>query len=524
MVDTKERVLTYLDTLVGNEAPRERRVAYVETAPAVVDELLEATPVELSHMEEYADYFADLEGGSAIGRSVEPEPFDVNKIGEDASRIRTSDAISAPVPMPITSGDFRAMNLMGRRPLHALPTMVKRVFQGVGGKVVRKEMAAGGKALAAALIAGARKAGVEIWLNSPIEEVVVEEGKVTGIVVEREGQRQRVAATAGVILAVGGFDHNGELRRRYQSEALTEDWSFGNPDNTGDMFEIARQVGAGLALLDQAWWFPAIPSPTPGGPPIFMLSERSLSLRRAGRATWRSLVGPVGSPPMLNRGASSIRHTSALEDGLRTPLARAPRSSVIDLPDAASPSTGSPATANVPMTSPDGSRRLAAPTTSRIAMSIVTATTTSRDRFMDLPRGCRPGRGGGGSAGLPVVCSRRGSPGPGHQSQSGNRTPYRTMYSTPRSSCSAPQIIDGSAALRVSSSGNTTVQIGSPSPSRTIHLLPASVAEFCASHIDPSRPATKPSAESAPVACTFAFSARVPSIRMEETFSAGVRR
>ena len=35
-------------------------------------------------------------------------------------------------------------------------------------------------------------------------------------------------------------------------------------------------MGAGLALLDQAWWFPAIPSPTPGGAPIFMLSERSL--------------------------------------------------------------------------------------------------------------------------------------------------------------------------------------------------------------------------------------------------------
>ena len=70
-------------------------------------------------MDEYADYFADLEGGSAIGRSVEPQPFDVNSIGKDAALIRTSDAISAPLPMPITSGDFRSMNLMARRPLQA---------------------------------------------------------------------------------------------------------------------------------------------------------------------------------------------------------------------------------------------------------------------------------------------------------------------------------------------------------------------------------------------------------------------
>ena len=69
--DTKERVLTYLDTLVGDTAPRSRREAYVEHAPAVVDEMLAATPVKLAHMTEYADYFADLEGGSAIGRAVE---------------------------------------------------------------------------------------------------------------------------------------------------------------------------------------------------------------------------------------------------------------------------------------------------------------------------------------------------------------------------------------------------------------------------------------------------------------------
>ena len=37
VVDTKERVLTYLDTLGGDTAPRERRAAYVEHAPAAAD-------------------------------------------------------------------------------------------------------------------------------------------------------------------------------------------------------------------------------------------------------------------------------------------------------------------------------------------------------------------------------------------------------------------------------------------------------------------------------------------------------
>ena len=53
----------------------------------------------------------DLEGGSRHSgeRFVEPQPFDINSIGKDAALIRTSDAISAPLPMPITSKDFRSM-------------------------------------------------------------------------------------------------------------------------------------------------------------------------------------------------------------------------------------------------------------------------------------------------------------------------------------------------------------------------------------------------------------------------------
>lgn len=178
--------------------------------------------------------------------------------------------------MPITSRDFRIMHLMARRPVRAFPIIFQRVIQGVGGKLLKKDMSAGGKALAAGLIAGAQSVGVEIWRNSPLRELVVEDGKVTGVVVERNGSQRRIAARGGVILAIGGFDHNGELRRKYQSEALTEDWSFGNPDNTGDLFAIAEQVDAGLDLLDQAWWFPAIPPLTPDGSPIFLLSERSL--------------------------------------------------------------------------------------------------------------------------------------------------------------------------------------------------------------------------------------------------------
>lgn len=274
--DTRERAETYLDTLVGDTAPRERRISYLDHSPAAVDLLQEATPLTFSHMPEYADYRSELEGGSAIGRSIEARPFDMASLGEDEKLVRPS-GIKAPVPMPITSVDYKWMNLMASVPLKGVPKVMWRVLQGIGGKLLfKRNYVAGGQALAAGLIAGARSAGVETRLNTPLKDLVEDGGRIAGIVVVHDGADVRIEATKGVILAAGGFDHNMEMRRRYQSDLLEEGWSLGNPANTGGVINIAQDHGASLTLMDQSWWFPAIPAVKKGGTPSVMLAERSL--------------------------------------------------------------------------------------------------------------------------------------------------------------------------------------------------------------------------------------------------------
>ncbi len=274
--DTRERAETYLDTLVGDTAPRERRTSFLDHSPAAVDLLRRATPLTFMHMPEYADYRSELDGGSAIGRSIESKPFDMASLGEDEGSVRAS-GISAPVPMPITSVDYKWMNLMVRAPLKALPKVAWRVAQGVGGKLLlKRNYVAGGQALAAGLIAGARHAGVEMWLESPLRDLITDGDRVAGVLVEHDGKQVRVQATHGVILAAGGFDHNMDMRHQYQSELLKDGWSFGNPGNTGGVINIAERHGAELTLMDQSWWFPSIPSVEEGGTPSVMLAERSL--------------------------------------------------------------------------------------------------------------------------------------------------------------------------------------------------------------------------------------------------------
>jgi len=273
--DSRERVETYLDLVVGDTAPRERRTSFLDHAPAAVDMLRRHTPLTFNHMREYADYFSDIEGGSAIGRSIEPAPFDLASLGPDAKLVRKG-AIEAPVPMPVTSVDYKWMNLMTRAPQRALPKIVTRVTQGIGGKLLGRNYVAGGAALAAGLVVGARRAGVQLWSRTPLRELVLDGDKVVGVVVERDGREMRIAATRGVVLAAGGFDHNMAMRHRYQSEALEEGWAFGNPGNTGEVIQLAERAGAALTLMGQSWWFPAIPSPEPGGQPSMLLAERSL--------------------------------------------------------------------------------------------------------------------------------------------------------------------------------------------------------------------------------------------------------
>jgi succinate dehydrogenase/fumarate reductase flavoprotein subunit len=271
--DSRERVSAYLDALVGDTSPRARRESFLDHGPAAVEVLRRATPNRYVHMREYADYFPEVVGGSWIGRACESAPLDLALLGDDRAALRPTP-VQSPVPMPITGGDYKWMNLITRRPRGAR-TVGKRALQGIGGMVAHREYSASGQALAAGLIIAARKAGVRLWTRAPLRDLVFDAGRATGVVVDHEGRTVTVRAERGVVLSSGGFEHNIELRHRYQSPELQAGWSLANPANVGEVLQIAEGHGVNLTLLDQAWWFPAVP-PLEGGYPAVLLAERAL--------------------------------------------------------------------------------------------------------------------------------------------------------------------------------------------------------------------------------------------------------
>ena len=92
--------------------------------------------------------------------------------------------------------------------------------------------------------------GAEIRLNTRARELIVEDGKVVGVIAEdADGNRVTYHANGGVVLATGSFSSNGEMVAKYQKvgTGLTASIPSNNPaGNRGDGIVMAEAIGAQL--------------------------------------------------------------------------------------------------------------------------------------------------------------------------------------------------------------------------------------------------------------------------------------
>src|SRR5262249_28714836 len=134
--DSYEKATTYLDDVVGDHADapgatRERRQAYLREAPEMVDFLV-GQGIKLRRSPSWPDYYDERTGGSAPGRTVLAELFDVNELGPWKDKLRPG---AFPVPAPL----FEAMQLAlikvsWRAKLIALKTGLRVVAAKLTGK------------------------------------------------------------------------------------------------------------------------------------------------------------------------------------------------------------------------------------------------------------------------------------------------------------------------------------------------------------------------------------------------------
>ena len=271
--DDRAEVLTYLRAVVGDRVPEEKLAAYAERGPEVID-LLERVSRHLAFTwcRGYSDYHPELPGGRPLGRSIEPVPIDARRLGEDEPYLLSFDV---PAPMGVWFTGYEARHLMMlKRTWKARSMLLVAAWRVVSNFFLRRRMKTLGAALVARLFLTLKDLGIPLWRESPVVEVVVEDGRVVGAVVERDGRRVRIRARRGVLLATGGFDHDAELRRAHLPELGQPDHSAGAITNTGDGHRLGEALGADFDLMDDAWWMPSIALPRGGVFPL--VSERCI--------------------------------------------------------------------------------------------------------------------------------------------------------------------------------------------------------------------------------------------------------
>ncbi len=275
VTDTADAARTYLHTIIGDVVAPERIDTYLDRAPEMLSFVLQNTPLEMCWVPGYSDYYPETPGGRPGGRSIEPKPFDAKKLGPDMPGLEPAYG-KVPLNVVVMQQDYVRLNQLKRHPrgvLRSLKVGIRSVWSGMRGK----NLVGMGRALIAPLRIGLQDAGVPVLLNTALTDLYYEDGVVRGVYVrdmnEPEIAEPRlIRVRRAVILGSGGFEHNEQMRVKYQRGPITTEWTVGAAANTGDGIVAAEKLGAALELMEDAWWGPTVPLE---GAPWFALSERN---------------------------------------------------------------------------------------------------------------------------------------------------------------------------------------------------------------------------------------------------------
>ena len=246
LADSREEALAYMAQLTAGRTPEGLLERFVDAGPAIVADLETRTPVRL-HAMSWPDYHPEMEGAKASGRMLEPDLFDTSRLGEWAERLRRAPVLSVPLTLEESTVEWRPAYFP------------ERFDAAVVQQRVADHQVACGRALIAGLLAACLTRGIQPTLDTRAVELVMDDGRVSGLVVETDGRRS-VRSAPAVVLGTGGFEWNADVRSRYLPGPLTHPHT--PPSNQGDGLAMAMEVGADLGNMNEAWWYPA--SSVPG--------------------------------------------------------------------------------------------------------------------------------------------------------------------------------------------------------------------------------------------------------------------
>ena len=271
--DSLSEAREYLNhTLEGEGIPEPLVDSYLLNGPKMLRFLHDRSHVRYESLDHYPDYYSNLPGAKSGHRSLEPSPINASELGDDYKKMTYSHHMMRLFGV-IHFTQVEAQILMVQMPgwIKIVLRMVFQYLLDIPWRLktrISRRLCCGAAGIAR-LFLSIKERNIPIWFNAAMEELIEEDGRVVGVVINRDGRRLRVQARKGVILAAGGFEHNQAMREQYLPKPTNTEWSAGVRTNTGDPLREGLKLGAATRLLSNAWWTTTLCVP---GEPVPRLS------------------------------------------------------------------------------------------------------------------------------------------------------------------------------------------------------------------------------------------------------------
>src|SRR3954452_18500612 len=202
--DSYADAMAHFEEVVGDVGPAssyERRHAFLTAGPVMVS-FLQRQGVRLVYCPGYSDYYSNAKGGVDQGRGVEAVPFDGHALGEWADKMQPG--LAKRLGMAVMTNEARSLSHYNRS-VRAFAVSARVAVRTAVARARRQDLLTNGASLIGQMLKIALDRGISVWTESPLDDLVVEDGSVVGVRATRAGAPVLVRARRGVLLSAGGF-------------------------------------------------------------------------------------------------------------------------------------------------------------------------------------------------------------------------------------------------------------------------------------------------------------------------------
>jgi 3-oxosteroid 1-dehydrogenase len=275
IADSYEDAWAYFEDVVGDVGPAssdERRHAFLTCGPEMVSSLQD-DGVRFIRCRGFSDYYSSRKGGHDDGRSIEAAPFDAQELGGWYERLQPG--MASGIGLVVKTNELKRDLMCYNRSLRTFGVATRVFARTYGARVRGETILTNGASLVGQMLKVAVSREIDVWTRAPLEGFVVEDGRVVGVRVQKDGVPYAIAAGHGVLIAAGGFARNAEMRRSYSGAQPNEaQWTRANAGDTGEAIRAAMDLGARTDLMDEAWWHPEPAHPLLAGSTISSARQR----------------------------------------------------------------------------------------------------------------------------------------------------------------------------------------------------------------------------------------------------------